>query len=69
MKPYAEVMTLKQPKSISNNASLQYRRQSKWSEGAPAKSGEHWNLRIKTDLQILYGYNYAQFENKAGSVS
>ena len=47
----------------------QCRRQSKQSEGAQTKSKGHYNLLIKTDLQILHGYNYAQFENKAGSVS
>ena len=38
----------------------QCRRQRKQSVGALAKSGVHKNLHTKTDLQILYGYNYAQ---------
>ena len=43
----------------------QCRRQSKRSEGALAESGGALKstepLHIKTDLQILYGYQYAQF--------
>ena len=40
---------------------IQCSRQSKRSEEALAKSGGALKLRLKTDLQILYGYNYAEF--------
>ena len=41
--------------------------QTKWGGNSQKKGALKYVY--KTDLEILYGYNYAQFENKAGSVS